>query len=267
MFTRAFSSISAQTLLQGSDGIFEYGLKDLIGTPFRVFGISITVYHSRTNIAIAFLIIAKGFWDFKVGLRHIYFVKQRFLRRTVVLKDFLTKRTNKTVFAFFCLLAGVTLLFSGCGGSREGAVGFGAPFVADAEGTIGGREVSMTVFCDPRRSGEVCNKLTVTFSSPESLKGLTVSLFSDGSFTARLGELEGNTSYLFDAAAPYLVFCPEGDFLSVRVTEEGRSYTYGEGEDRVSYLFCAEGRLKSIEGVFGGEKISLKITNFRKILE
>ncbi len=182
------------------------------------------------------------------------------------MRGFLKFCLNRTVIAFFCLFA-IFLLFSGCGGSTDRASWFDAPFIADAEGLIGERRASVTVFCDPVEREGVYNKLTVTFSSPEGLRGMTVSLFSDGYTTARLGELEGGSSFLSKAAAPYLVFCPEGEYLSVRVTEEGSRFAYGEGEDRVSYLFGSNGELKSIDGSFGGENISLKITNFRKIGE
>ena len=177
------------------------------------------------------------------------------------MRYFLMICQKRTVIAVLCLL--VTVACSGCGALGKDFRYIDEPFYAEACGRMGDRDVSVSVFCDPTSYGEeVYKKLTVTFFAPEELKGMTVDLFSDGSGSLRLGNIEGGDCDFCGIAEPFLIFCPEGDISSVKKEKDGRVVTFGEGEGRVWYFFGGDGGLKRIEGAARGEKILLNVTNF-----
>lgn len=175
---------------------------------------------------------------------------------------FFAKIENKTVFALFCFLGAIFVLFSACGALPEGAYFPQDPFWVEAEGEIDGEQISVKVFCDPtdHMTKEIYNKLTVTFSAPKSLEGMTVSLRSDGKATIRLKNSEEELPLYSEIAEPYLALCPDGEYSSVKKTKQGYLVVYENESDRISYVFDNEGQPKSAEGEFLGHKISLNIT-------
>lgn len=179
-----------------------------------------------------------------------------------MLKVFCAKTVNKTVIAFFCILGAVLFAFFGCETLTDDIKVPKKPFFVEAFGEVDGKQVEVKAFVDPtlHSTKEIYNKLTVTFLKPTNLDGITVSLRSDGKATVRLNDIEEEMPYYGGLAQPYLVFLPSDEYSSVKKGDAGIEVVYGEGEERLVYVFGVDGQPKSVEGCFEGHKILLNIT-------
>lgn len=181
------------------------------------------------------------------------------------MRFFIGKGAKGTVFAILILLS---MILTGCDDLPSDCLKYlDAPFLAEVKGEVDGGAVSALVYCDPteHRTKEIYNKLTVTFLSPESLGGMTVSLRSDGKATLRLKDSEEELPLYSGLAEPYLALSPEGEIYSQKKTADGYEITYKQGEDSVTYYFDTSGTLKKAEGSVGGRKVLLEITKIRQI--
>ncbi len=179
------------------------------------------------------------------------------------MRSFVGKGAKRTLFAIFALFS---IFFTACDDLPSDCLKYlDAPFFAEVEGEVDGVRVSALLYCDPteHRTKEIYNKLTVTFLSPESLGGMTVSLRSDGKATLRLKDSEEDLPLYSGLAEPYLALSPEGEIYSQKKTAEGYEITYKQGSDSVTYYFDADGVPKRAEGSVGGRKILLEITKIR----
>ena len=180
------------------------------------------------------------------------------------MRDFYKKTANKTVFAILVL---IFVCFVSCEESFGGELAYlDSPFSAHFEGEVDGERVVATVFCDPteHKTKEIYNKLTMTFSSPESLEGITVSLRSDGKGTVRLKGSEEELPLYSGMVEPYLALCNGMQVNSQRKTAEGYEVVLREGDDSITLVMDKTGIPKSAEGRIKGRKIFLKITNFKQ---
>ena len=177
-------------------------------------------------------------------------------------KDY-SPRRNKTVFALICALTYLISILCSCNAISIPSY----PFSAIAEGTIDGKAVSVRLLCDPteHKTKEIYNKLTVTFSSPEYLNGMTVSLRSDGKATVRLKDMEEESPIYEKIAEPFLAFLSYGNFSSIKRTENAYEATVENENGKISYRFDEEGRIISLEGSFMGHDLSFIIKNHVKL--
>ena len=180
------------------------------------------------------------------------------------MKHLTAKIINKTLFALLmCIIA----FFVGCDGNSNLLSCFNEPFRAVVEGEVDGRFVKAEVFCDPTEhlTKEIYNRLTVTFSCPEALDGITVSLRSDGKATVRLKDTEEDMPLYDKLVEPYLVLMPSAEYASLEKTANGFKTSCEQNGERIFYYFDAEGQPKSIEGKINGRKILFSIVKVDKM--
>lgn len=183
------------------------------------------------------------------------------------MRSFVSKGAKRMIFAVLALFS---IIFTACDDLPSDCLKcLDAPFFAEVEGEVDGAAVSALIYCDPteHRTKEIYNKLTVTFLSPESLNGITVSLRSDGKATLRLKESEEELPLYSGLAEPYLALSPEGEIYSQKKTDQGYEITYKQGEDSVTYYFDASGVLKRAEGSIKSRKVLLQIIKIRQIIK
>ena len=133
-------------------------------------------------------------------------------------------------------------------------------FSTTVKGSVDGISIEATVHFEPPIEGEQTRIMTVSYSAPESLEGITVSLYSDGTARSRLGSVDiGGAFHGF--AEPFLAICPEGDCSSVSLNGDGdATVVFDDGKNYVKYYFEKGVRLPSkIEGRVSGRQLSLKL--------
>ena len=136
-------------------------------------------------------------------------------------------------------------------------------FSAKAEGQIDGDEVGATVSFYPDASADA-PKMTVCFHKPESLSGMTVSLFADGHSSARLGSITTEGIELDEMVSPFAVVCAKRQISSAQKGDDGIiSVTVRDGDVDLLYTFESGNSFPSlVEGETGGKTISLHISDF-----
>lgn len=180
------------------------------------------------------------------------------------MKRFTRKHINKTLFA---LLLAFAILLVACESRPELPEHFGEPFRATVEGKVDGKEIKAEVFCDPTEhlTKEIYNVMTVTFSAPATLEGITVSLRSDGKATVRLKNAEEDMPLYNKLVEPYLALMPSSEYASLEKTADGYKIACEQNGGRFFYYFDVEGQPKSIEGKIFEREIRLNITKIIKI--
>jgi hypothetical protein len=159
----------------------------------------------------------------------------------------------------------VIVCLSACEVGSVGNAGcFSEPFRATVEGVVDGMLVKAEIFCDPteHNTKEIYNVMTVAFSSPESLEGITVSLRSDNKATVRLKDTEEELPLYREIVEPYLVMMPSTEYSIVEKSESGFTLNYNGDDRHLIYKFDHDGNPESIEGEARGKKVSLKIIKF-----
>lgn len=194
---------------------------------------------------------------------------------------------------FFLAIFAIALCSVSCkGGLPKNYFEYTAkPFKAEVEGSVDGLRFSARIFCDfsadnigdlsekvgeaenndgsASHSGSISEKkgdrspvISVEYTSPESLKGISVTLFSDGSSSARLGEISANDRFK-NMAIHFLALAPIGDIFSVEQTEGGYIIIYSVGDDSLTYIFEEDGVYpSSVSGSFCDREIVLNIKGF-----
>lgn len=175
------------------------------------------------------------------------------------------KSIKKTVFAllalFFISLAACDSMPEECLSQLE------RPFRTEVEGEINGKEVKAEIFCDPteHKTKEIYDRLTVTFLSPKSLDGITVTLRSDGKATVRLKDSEETLPLYSGLCEPFASLWQSSEPRAVRKTDDGYEIEFKEESYDMTYFFDKDGKPKRIQGETGGRKIELNITKFEQI--
>lgn len=169
---------------------------------------------------------------------------------------------NIKILIVFVVTCMISVLFCSCGGKGTDLFAYTKDNLStNVKGIVDGIAIEATVHFETLNEGEPARIMTVSYSDPESLKGITVNLYSDGTARSRLGNIDiGGAFHGF--AEPFLAICPEGDYSSISFTDDGgATVTFGEGEDSVKYYFKKESRLPAkIEGRMSGRQISLKLS-------
>ena len=180
----------------------------------------------------------------------------------------MTLANKKLIMVLIAIIMGILLLTSCDSLPSECRKSLECPFWADVEGIVDGREVKAEVYCDPteHKTKEIFNRLTVRFTSPHALAGITVSLRSDGLATVRLKDAEVEMPIYREMTEPYLALTPFGELYSQKQTSDGYEATYKQGKDAVTYYFGADGVLKGVKGTVDSRSFSFTVTNFRQIV-
>lgn len=173
---------------------------------------------------------------------------------------------KKLIMVLIAIVMGILLLTSCDSLPSECRKSLECPFWADVEGIVDGREVRAEVYCDPteHKTKEIFNRLTVSFTSPNALAGITVSLRSDDLATVRLKDTEVEMPIYREMTEPYLALTPFGELYSQKQTAAGYEVIYKQGADSVTYCFGADGVLTSVRGTVDSRSFDLTVKNFRQ---
>ena len=168
---------------------------------------------------------------------------------------------NKTVVALISLALLVAVTLAGCEGYPDLTSLARSPFKAEVVGTVDGIELCGEIYCDPtpHSSDDVYERLTVSFTSPATLSGMTVSLRSDGKGYVRLGDTVAEDGWFADMAYPFLFVCPSGEPLRIDNDGEEIVAVFDGGEGNLTYTFDQSGNLKRVSGAVGDREIDLKV--------
>ena len=175
------------------------------------------------------------------------------------MRAFYKKYLNKTVFAILLI---VLSTFFGCEIGEDGYFTIpDEPFRLKVKGEVDGKPTEAEVYCDPTEhvTKEIYNKVIVSFISPSSLSGITVSLRSDGKATVRLKNTEEELPLYSALAEPYLALCPDKSYSSLKKTDNGTVVICENENGKLSYLFDSEGQIKSVEGEINDRKITFNV--------
>ncbi len=140
-------------------------------------------------------------------------------------------------------------------------------FVCEMKGIVDGKETQVQVYCDKRvkDSGEPdVPWFSAVYLSPESMKGMVIDVFADGSSAVRMGE--NSKSGDFDAiVAPFLPICPEGEMTSREMTDTRASARYTSNDSDITYRFDSEGRLTGFFGSKDGKKTDMLVISIGQL--
>ncbi len=158
---------------------------------------------------------------------------------------------------------GLFLGLLGCGSTAADYFAYAeAPFTAAVEGIVDGERVVVQLYYHGERNAEgeePAPLLTVSYRAPESLKGLTVTLYEDGSTDARLGDRrkQGDFSHVI---APFRAFLYCGDYDSIHQEGERTSLTV----KALTYRF-ESGVLQGVAGDIYGRQLDLVVTSLKQL--
>ena len=175
------------------------------------------------------------------------------------------KSIKRTIFA---MLVVFSLTLASCEYMpRECLSQLEEPFRMQVEGEIDGGDVAAEIFCDPteHKTREIYDRLTVTFLTPKSLEGITVTLRSDGKATVRLNNSEETLPLYSGLSEPFNSLWQSSEPYAVRKTDEGYEVEFREENFVLTYFFDKEGRLKGLVGDSYGRKVDLTVTKFDQI--
>ena len=169
---------------------------------------------------------------------------------------------NKTVFAILAFLS-FALIAASCA-KNDGSIPeyMSKPFLVDIEGEIDGTLVSARVFCDPTEhlTKEIYEKMIISFSSPESLSGVTVTLISSGKCITRLGDAVSK-EYSSESISDFFdILSPQN--TATRIKKEPDGKTIAEYEDKggiATYIFDENRLLIAFKGEKNGRFFSFNV--------
>ncbi len=172
---------------------------------------------------------------------------------------------KKNFLKFATGLALVLLLVSlfGCKDAATDPFAFAdAPFTAAISGVWDGKPVEVQLFYHGKlaEGGEEDRPLlTVSYRAPESLRGLTVTLFEDHHTEARLGESQKRGDYFY-AVAPFLSLLPDGRYDSIK--REGEKTVVKKGN--LTYRF-ERGVPVGVSGEMEGRVLDLVVISLKQL--
>jgi len=164
-----------------------------------------------------------------------------------------------TVFAAICL---ILVTHVSCKGVESDLFAYSKEsFSAKVEGSVDGIAIEAIVHFEAAGEGEQSRIMTVSYLAPESLKGLTVSIYSDGTARSRLGNTEIDGGIFHGFAEPFSAIRPSGDYSSVNLdSEENATVEFINDKESVKYYFKKGTRLPvKIEGRVSGRQISVRL--------
>ncbi len=134
-------------------------------------------------------------------------------------------------------------------------------FNAVISGEIDGSEIEARLAFDPQAESEDV-KILLTFSKPESLAGLNLTLFADGSSSARIGDVVVESIDLEGISAPFIHICTRQEPYSVKKFDDGStSVTVKNSEGSFEYRFKRASYLPfKIKGNIGERHIDVTIS-------
>jgi hypothetical protein len=169
----------------------------------------------------------------------------------------------KFIFALFILL-GVVYLLCACD-SGDPFSYCQKPFTAIAEGQIDGMPMQAKIYCDPtiHNTKEVYTQINVTYLSPASLRGVTVSFTSDGNSHIRLNDMEMNVQSVEGLTEIFQLICPTSPPTSLQYNGEKLQAEFSS--EQGSYTICFEDRGKYpslIKGNLGKRNFEISLSEY-----
>ena len=136
-------------------------------------------------------------------------------------------------------------------------------FEAEISGYVNDKELSAIIQSRPG-AGENDPKLTVRFTSPESLEGITVTLLANGECSARLGDVCADTNGAYGLIEPFIPLVSAGEIYSVKKNQDGsESVRICDENCDLIYVFEPNSTAPSrIYGTFSGNEIDIILKNF-----
>lgn len=129
------------------------------------------------------------------------------------------------------------------------------------EGNIDGISINGRLVSRPNAEGTDA-KATFTFISPESLRGLNVTLSANGEMSARLGEIKESSQAILPLADIFMPIIETGEISSVAKCKDGSVNISVRDEDcDLEYTFLQDSALPSrIAGNNKGRSIDIKVS-------
>ena len=176
-------------------------------------------------------------------------------------------RSTASAIGFLLFLAFAIIFFNSCG-DASGANCFdyaSSPFTVRAEGYIDDSPINATVRYTPQRiKDQRTSVMTVIFLSPPQLEGLIVTLFSDGSASARIGALCAEGSEYGELLTPFYGLLGDLQYSSIKKTSNGEKIVKIKNERQdLTYYFNGDSHAPcKIQGNSDGRKIDLTLSDF-----
>lgn len=159
---------------------------------------------------------------------------------------------------FFIIIGGSML---GCNAIKDPFGYCEAPFSARAKGEVDGVSVEVILHMDPvpHNTKEIYDKLTVTYLAPASLRGITVSLRSDGTSSARLGDLVLGEQNVRGMLEIFLLLCPNEPPSSLQMEGEHLVVNF----DEYTLTFLRDGEFPvQMQGTWGERRFLLVLSDY-----
>lgn len=136
-------------------------------------------------------------------------------------------------------------------------------FEAEISGYVNDKEFSAIIQSRPDAS-ENDPKLTVRFTSPESLEGITVTLLANGECSARLGDVCADTEGICGLIEPFVSLVNAGEIYSVKKNQDGsQSVRICDENCDLIYVFPQKsGYPTHVSGKYHEKNIDLEIKSF-----
>lgn len=143
--------------------------------------------------------------------------------------------TSTVGFLLFAVL--ILLFFSSCGNeyTNEPFDYASRPFEAYIIGKIDELETEAVVSYLPGADGEL---VSVRFSAPKALSGITVTRACDGSVSARLGDMAVESSGFEGLLEPFIFICGCAEYSSIYKNDDNDTVIKATDSEReLTYLF------------------------------
>jgi hypothetical protein len=177
-------------------------------------------------------------------------------------------KSNTQAVGFLLLFAFLfAFCFNSCSPATPDCFAYtGGAFKAQVSGEIDGEKFDATLHFDPHATGNQPVS-SVRFRSPSYMSGICVSTLSDGSSSARLGDITVNGVDFERFTSPLSVICSRHDITRIQKNENGTIVALVENED-ISLEFVFDSNVnptpKSIKGSVNDCKITVTVKNFEK---
>ncbi len=176
-------------------------------------------------------------------------------------------RSTASAIGFLLFLAFAIVFLNSCGvASGTDCFAYASPpFTVKAEGNIDNSQINATVYYTPESTkSQRTSVMTVIFMSPQELERLTVTLFSDGSTSARIGSLCAEGSEYRELLVPFYTLLGNVEYSSIKKTDNGEKVVQIKNEHQdLSYYFKDNSQAPyKIQGNTSGRQIVLTLSDF-----
>ena len=165
---------------------------------------------------------------------------------------------------FFIILLGVICLLCACD-TRDPFFYCTAPFTVEAEGVVDGVSLQAKIYCDPtvHSTKEIYTQMNVTYLSPESLRGITVTFTSDQKSYARLNDMEMSLQNAGGMTEIFRLICPTSPPTSLKYDKEKLEVEFTSDQGSYTVYFDKIGDFPSkIKGTLGERKFDVNLSEY-----